>query len=124
MMEFLNAAYKEPRVSRETCVTLVLLLAPYAPHLAEELWQALGNNESLAYAPWPQWNAELASHDEVTFGVMVNGKLRGTLTVGVESGKEEIIAAAKEVAAVKKHLDGMTIRKEIFVPGKVVNFVV
>jgi leucyl-tRNA synthetase len=124
MMEFVNAAYKEEYVSRETCATVVLLLAPYAPHMSEELWQRMGNQESLAYAPWPQYEAALAARDEVTFGIMVNGKLRGTLTVAADLPAAEVIHAAKEVDAVKKHLEGATIRKEIFVPGKVVNFVV
>ena len=124
MMELVNAAYKEPHFSRQAAEALVLLLAPYAPHLAEELWQKLGHGESLAYAPWPSYDPALTEDDQITISVQVAGKLRGTLQVSASSSKEDIIAAAKVLDSVQRHLEGKTLVKEIFVPGKIVNFVV
>ena len=124
MMELVNAAYKEPAVSRQAAETLVLLLAPYAPHLAEELWERLGHKGSLAYAPWPSFDPTLTEDDQITISVQVSGKLRGTLQVAATSSKEQIIAAAKGLESVQRHLDGKTLVKEIFVPGKIINFVV
>ena len=124
MMELVNAAYKEPAVSRQAAETLVLLLAPYAPHLAEELWEQLGHKGSLAYAPWPSFDPTLTEDDQITISVQVSGKLRGTLQVAAASTKDQIIAAAKELESVQRHLEGKTLVKEIFVPGKIINFVV
>ncbi len=124
MMEFVNAAYKEEGISTTTATTVVLLLAPYAPHVAEELWEALDHTESIAYAPWPHFDPALVVRGECTYGVMINGKLRATLVVAATSSQDEVSAQARELEAIKKYLAGMTIRKEVFVPGKVVNFVV
>ena len=124
MMELVNAAYKEPAISRQAAETLVLLLAPYAPHLAEELWEQLGHKGSLAYAPWPSFDPALTEDDQITILVQVSGKLRGTLQVAADSTKDQIIAAAKDLESVQRHLEGKTLVKEIFVPGKIINFVV
>jgi len=124
MMEFVNAAYKEPTFSRPAAEALILMLAPYAPHLAEELWQRLGHQESLAYTPFPSFDPELAQVDEVILSVQVNGKLRGTLSLATDASKEAIILAARELEAVQRQLDGKTLVKEIYVPGKIINFVV
>ena len=124
MMEFVNAAYKEPTFSRPAAEALILMLAPYAPHLAEELWQRLGHQESLAYTPFPSFDPELAQVDAVILSVQVNGKLRGTLSLATDASKEAIILAAKELEAVQRQLDGKTLVKEIYVPGKIINFVV
>ncbi|MBM4252564.1 MAG: leucine--tRNA ligase [Deltaproteobacteria bacterium] len=124
MMELVNAAYKEPHFSRKAAETLVLLLAPYAPHLAEELWERLGHQATLAYAPWPQFDAALTADDQVTISVQVCGKLRGTLQISATSAKEDVLAAAKALDSVQRHIEGKTLVKEIFVPGKIVNFVV
>jgi len=124
MMELVNTAYKEPALTRPAAETLVLLLAPYAPHLAEELWQQLGHAQSLTDAPWPSFDPTLTVEDEVTISVQVNGKLRGTLTVPKTAPKERVLGEAKELDSVKRHLEGKQLTKEIFVPGKIINFVV
>ncbi len=124
MMELVNAAYKEPHFSRHAAESLVLLLAPYAPHLAEELWQRLGHQATLAYAVWPKFDPALTADDQLTISVQVGGKLRGTLEISATSSKEQVLAAAKALDSVQRHIEGKTLVKEIFVPGKIVNFVV
>ena len=123
MMELLNAAYKEAGITRESLGTLVRLLSPFAPHLAEEIWSHLGHRGTLAYEPWPEYQTELVQEETVTISIQVNGKLRGTLTVPAEMERDDIVTQAREVEGVQRHLQGKTVRKEIFVPGRIVNFV-
>jgi leucyl-tRNA synthetase len=123
-MELLNAAYKEPGLPVAALRAMVLLLAPFAPHLAEELWESLGGKASLAYEPFPSFDPALVVDDSVVVSVQVNGKLRGTLTVAKAEAGPDVIAAAKALESVTRQLEGKTIVKEIFVPGKIVNFVV
>ncbi len=103
---------------------LVLMLAPYAPHLAEELWERLGHRESLVKAAWPAYDPALCEDDEDTIVVQVNGKLRGDFKAAKGADKDAIEKAARAVPKVAEHLDGKEIVKTIVVPGKLVNFVV
>ncbi|HEY8042276.1 MAG TPA: leucine--tRNA ligase [Polyangiaceae bacterium] len=102
--------------------TLTLLVSPFAPHLGEELWQRLGHDASLAHAPWPEFDAALVKDDVVEIGVQVNGKLRGTITLAVDADEATARAAAEE--RVRAHLEGKTVRKLIYVKGKIANFIV
>ena len=123
MMEFVNiCGGKLP--AREEAEAFVLILSPYAPHLAEELWEMLGHTDSLTYTAWPKFDPKALVDDEVTIVVQVRGKLRGRLQVARDADRADILAAAKAIDSVAKHLDGKTIRKEIYVPGRLVNFVV
>ena len=124
MMEFVKVATARDALPRSTMETFVQILAPYAPHLAEELWERLGHAESLAYAPWPELNDAALVDDTVTVAVQVRGKLRGEVTVPRDASKEDILAAAKAVPNVARHLEGMQILKEVVVPGRLVNLVV
>ena len=124
MMELLNAAYKEPGITGESLETFVLLLSPFAPHLGEEIWSRLGHSRTLAYESWPEYEAELVQEETVTISIQVNGKLRGTLTVPAGMEQDTVVEQAREVQGVQRHLQGKTIHKEIFVPGRIVNFVV
>lgn len=123
MMEFVNLAYKETHIDRKTAETFVLLLSPFAPHIAEELWSRLGHLETLAYETWPSYDPNLVVDDTWTVSVQVNGKLRGTLEVAKTATQTEVLQKAKALESVQRNLDGKTIRKEIYVPGKIVNFV-
>ena len=122
MMEFVNACSgKTP--SRETSEAFVLILSTYAPHLAEELWQRFGHEQTLSFESWPAFDPSALVDNEVEIVVQVMGKKRGAITVARDASKEDILAAAKAEPNVAKHLDGKTIRKEIVVPGRLVNFV-
>ncbi len=125
MMEFLNAAYKWPSVPRSIAEPFVLLLAPFAPHLAEEAWRELGHSESLAYEGWPEHEESYLETDTLEIAVQVNGKLRGSITVPAGAAREELLAAARGHENVSRYLNGgATVRKEVVVPGRLVNFVV
>lgn len=123
LMIFINHATKVKSVSRQTAKTFAQLLAPMAPHAAEELWEILGGKKTLTYEAWPEFDEELAKDETIVVAVQVNGKLRTTLNVEPAITSDEILAMAKEDENVAKHLVG-TIVKEIYVPGKIVNFVV
>ena len=99
----------------------LLLLSPYAPHLAEELWQRLGHTDTLAYETWPEHDEAWLKQDLVDIMIQVNGKMRGRCQVAADAGQDEVLLAAK--SEVLSHLDGKTVRKEIYVPGKLVNIV-
>jgi leucyl-tRNA synthetase len=109
---------------RSVLETFVLLLAPFAPHLAEELWQALGHRETLAYEPWPAFDPALTKADEIEVPVQINGKLRLRLTVPAEIDKAELEKTALADERVRALIEGKQIRKIIVVPGKLVNIVV
>jgi len=130
MMEFVNAVYKEnSSISRESAGIFLKLLAPYAAHLAEELWQKMGLSNSaspfsIAYEPWPHFDPALCVENSITMSVQVNGKMRGTIQVGVDATKDEVLAAARALETVAKQMAGKELKKEIYVPGKIINFVV
>ena len=109
---------------KEYLETFVLCLAPFAPHLGEELWQTLGHEETLAYEPWPTFDPAALVEDEIELPVQVLGKLRGRIKVPVAATPAEMEAAAKANPDVAKFLDGKTIMKVIAVPKRMVNFVV
>ena len=125
MMVFVNAFAGEGKdLPREAAEKFVLCLAPFAPHLGEELWQTLGHAASLAYEPFPAWDPQALVEDEVEIPVQVLGRLRGRVKVGVAATPAEMEAAAKANPDVAKFLDGKTIVKVIAVPKRMVNFVV
>ena len=124
LMEFTNAASKWETLPRELVRQFVLLLAPLAPHIAEELWQRLGHEDSLAYAAWPAAREEFLRSDTVEVAVQVNGKMRGRVAVPVEATKAQALAIARDDENVARHLSGKEIRRSIYVPGRIVNFVV
>ncbi len=124
MMEFVNAAMKWDATPKAVLEDFVLLLAPFAPHLGEELWQRLGHDESLTYATWPQHDESYLKEDEIAIAVQVMGKLRGTVRVAADASKDAVLDAARAEENVARYLAEGTVRKEIYVPGRLVNFVV
>ena len=123
-MIFLNEFSKMPKRNRKAMETFVLLLSPMAPHIAEELWQRLGHNDTLAYAPWPKYDEAKLKQDEIQIVVQINGKPRARIMVPADADKDGLLAIAKAAAEVKPHIDGKTIVKEIAVPGRLINLVV
>nr|Q3APY5.1 RecName: Full=Leucine--tRNA ligase; AltName: Full=Leucyl-tRNA synthetase; Short=LeuRS [Chlorobium chlorochromatii CaD3] len=124
MMVFVNELTKTGCNNREAIETLLKLLAPYAPHMTEELWEALGHTNSISHEPFPTFNPALVEENMAIIAVQVNGKLRGTFTVPAKSPKEMLLEEARKVESVAKFLEGKTIVKEIVVPDKLVNFAV
>ncbi len=124
MMEFTNHFTSASERPREALEKFVLLLSPFAPHIAEELWQALGHNETLAYEPWPQFDPSLAKEDTIEVPVQINGKVRSKLTVPADADAAELETAAKADQRVAELIAGKQIAKVIVVPGRLVNFVV
>ena len=109
---------------RELLTRFTLLLAPMTPHVAEEVWCLLGHENTLIDAPWPAWDASLAADEVVTVVVQVNGKLRDRLTVSVGAAEADVLAQARESANTRRFLDGKQLVKQVYIPGKLVNFVV
>ena len=115
--------YSSP-VWREAIEKNLALLAPFAPHMTEELWRQLGHEDSIHIDSWPDWDEELVKEDLLTIVVQVNGKLRASLTLPNDASKDELIVAAKADPKVQQHIGDKEIRKTIVVPGRLVNFVV
>ena len=124
MMVFVNEIMKQPARPRVVLEPFLLALAPFAPHLGEELWHRLGHAESLAFAPWPSYDPALCIEDTVTVAVQVNGKLRATLELPRGAGQADVQAAASADERIARYLDGVTIRKVIHVQDKLLNLVV
>jgi len=123
LMVFVNETIKDKDYSREMMESFVLLLAPFAPHVAEELWQRLGHDKSLAYETWPSFDTQYLVEEEIEMGVLVGGKVRARIKVNKDLGEDEIRKQALENEAVKKWLEGKTVKQAIVVPGRVVNIV-
>ena len=124
MMEFVNEFLALEVRPRAVMDPFVLLLSPFAPHLAEELWQLLGHTSTLAYEPWPQHDDRYLVENEVEIPVQINGKLRGKVTVPTGADQAVIETAAKKDDSIAALMAGKTIVKTIVIPGKMVNFVV
>ncbi len=124
MMIFVNALQKAPAVNRRTMLSFLQLLAPFAPHLAEELWARLGEKPSILSAPWPAFDPGKLVASELKLVVQVNGKHRGELIVPVGTTQETALKLANENPKVAPHLAAKTIKRVVFVPGKILNIVV
>lgn len=125
MMIFTNLLLSsKEKVSKEAVENLVLLLSPFAPHVAEECWELLGHASSLAYEPWPQFDEALCVDATTTLVIQVNGKVRGKVEVATDITQDSATALALQEASVLKFTDGKELKKTIFVPGKIINFIV
>ena len=120
--KLLDIAKKEGGLAKETLETVTILLAPLAPHIAEEMWHEMGHDGSVFDAGWPKADESKLVQDTIEIALQISGKLRGTMVVSSSATKEEALAQAKEVLAAK--IEGKTVVKEIYVPGKIVNLIV
>ncbi len=124
IMEYVNVL-NEKGATKENLEVLAKLLAPFTPHLAEEVWhEVLGNTNSIHKSAWPRYDPKLIKEENVTVVVQINGKLRSQLTVNSEQSKSEVEKLAKEDEKAAKWLNGQKVKKVIFVPGKIINFIV
>ena len=123
MMIFTNHCSKNKKFSKETAATFALLVSPFAPHVGEEIWEVTGHKKSLALEAWPKFDPKLVVDDMITMAVQVNGKTRATFEVAADISKDDFFVLVKADERISKHLEGKTLVKEIFVPGKICNFV-
>ena len=124
MMIFVNAVYKAGTCPREYAEGLIKMLSCIVPHVGEEIWSELGHNDTIAFEKWPTYDEKELVEDTVEIGVQINGKVKGTVAIGVEEAQDSALAKAKETDFVKKAIEGKTIVKEIYVKGKIINIVV
>jgi leucyl-tRNA synthetase len=124
MMIFLNTAIKKWKVTYDTAAQFVLILAPFAPHLAEELWSLLGKKATLAYEPWPVYNEEFLKEDTFDYPVSFNGKTRFNITLSVTLDKNEVAANVLADERTAKWLGGSAPANVIVVPRRIVNIVI
>ncbi|MBS4166648.1 Leucine--tRNA ligase [Neochlamydia sp. AcF65] len=124
MMEFINDFTRLPLYPRSVVKMATQALMPFAPHLAEEIWELLDCKEALSFAPFPQINENYLVDSHVTYIVQINGKLRARLTLPIDISQEAILEAAEKNPLVTKHLEGQTVQKIIFVPNKLLNIVI
>jgi leucyl-tRNA synthetase len=123
MMIFLNLAIKKARITTETASAFIRILAPFAPHLSEELWQSLGNKNTLAYEPWPGYNEEFLKEDNFNYPVSFNGKMRFNIELPLNLTKDEVIRIVLADERSKKWIGGSTISNIVFVPNRIINIV-
>jgi leucyl-tRNA synthetase len=124
MMTLLNDIADVGSLTRDEMMTFVRLICPFAPHLAEELWESMGGTGLCSLAAWPEWDESKTVDSTVEVAVQVNGKLRATVMLPLNCPKDEAIATAKADARVAAAIDGKVVVKEISVPNKIVNIVV
>ncbi|WP_077614915.1 leucine--tRNA ligase [Caenibacillus caldisaponilyticus] len=123
MMVFINEAYKQKEIPKSFAEGFVKLLSPVAPHIAEELWEIMGNEPPVSLATWPTYDPDKLVEDEVEVVIQVNGKVRSKVTLPADASKEAMEKAALDDEVIKEWLAGKTVRKVITVPGKLVNIV-
>ena len=124
LMTLTNDIYNVGKISKEQLHTFIKLLCPFAPHLCEEMWEVTGGEGFLSLASWPTYEEAKTVDAQTEIGVQINGKLRGTVVIPTGADKEEVFAAAKADSRIASLVEGKTFVKEIYVPNRVVNFVV
>ena len=124
MMVFTNEMGDIQTRSKKTLTDFLILLAPYAPHIAEELWQKMGHPDTIAYEPWPKWDESVLKEDTLELAVLVGGKVKCKITVPAGDSEENIRKLALDQPDVQKALVGKTAKQIIIVPGRIVNIVI
>ena len=124
IMEYVNEMYKAEAVNKDLLEKLILLLAPFAPHLSEELWEQFGHKGSLFDHRWPEWDDEIAKSETITVAVQILGKLRGTFEIKSGESDDVLVDSALELPNIKKHMEGKTLLKSIVIKDKLVNFLI
>ena len=124
MMIFVNLATRRKQIARDVIETFVLMLSPFAPHLCEELWRRLGHTDTLAYVSWPAYDEAKMVTQTINIAVQVNGKVRAQITLPADVSKDDALATAKADEKIASYLARGTIRREIYVPKRLINFVV
>ena len=124
MMAWINDIYAAKSITKEELVTFIKLLCPFAPHLCEEIWESMGGDGFLSLSEWPKYDEAKTIEAMKEIGVQVNGKVRGTITIPVDADKDLVLETAKKDEKIASFMEGKALVKEIYVPGKILNFVV
>ena len=124
MMILVNAMEKIPNLKIDNCKLIIRLLFPFAPHLAQELWERLGNKTLLDNERWPVWDEKLVTEDDFDLLIQVNGKLRAKTKVHKGIGEEQARALVLTNPDIKKWVEAKEIKKVIFVPDRLINFII
>ena len=129
LMEFANSLAGDTALPADTVLTIARLLSPFAPHMAEEIWQKLGGYEGqgggfVCQQDWPKADPALLAHDRMVIAIQINGKLRATIEVDAAASEDDVAAAAMAETSVAERLEGVTVKKRIYVPGKILSFAV
>jgi leucyl-tRNA synthetase len=124
MMTALNTVYEAKSITKDELAVMIKLLSPFAPHLAEEMYSALGYKELVSLAKWPEYDESKTVDDTVEMPVQINGKVRSVINVPKDASKDDVIAIVKADDKVLAAIEGKTVVKEIVVPGKIINIVV
>ncbi|HLD28508.1 MAG TPA: leucine--tRNA ligase, partial [Patescibacteria group bacterium] len=124
MMILTNMMVEKKSISQEAIEKFLILLSPFAPHIAEELWQQLGHKDSIAFEPWPKYDASKIQDESVEFVIQINGKVRAKIMLSPNVTEDSAVSAVKQLGSIKKYLDGQKIKKVIFVPGRLISFVI
>ena len=124
MMILVNDLQKSGKRPKFILKTLAQLMAPFGPHISEEIWSKLGGEGLVSVAPWPEFNPDLVVDDTVTMGVQVNGKMRGKIEIAVDADEEAAVGLARTVDSVQNAMDGKDIVKVIYRPGRILNLIV
>jgi leucyl-tRNA synthetase len=123
LMILVNEIYKHGSHSSLVLKPLLSLLAPFAPHISEELWEKIGQKGLASLSEWPQYNPQLTIDNSVSIGVQVNGKTRGAIEIGVDENQESVLAKALQVESVKNAIGDKGVGKVIYVTGKILNII-
>jgi leucyl-tRNA synthetase len=124
LMELVNTLRDQPETYRDIVADLILMLAPFCPHFAEECWERLGRESSIFDASWPSWDVNLLVESEMEIVIQVNGKTRSRVSVPWDAAEEAVMEAVLADPTTRRFLEGKEIRKRIYVPGRLVNLVV
>lgn len=126
LMICINEFMKVDTLDKKTAETIILLVSPFAPHIGEELWTIVNglSDESVAYQPWPTYNNKYLTKDTIDIVIQVNGKVRAQITIPVDASKTDILNTAKKNERIKRYLEQGSLIREIYVPGRLINFVI
>lgn len=124
LMEYLNGLQSKPSLSELELKSYLLMLAPFAPHITEELWHQLGESYSIHQQIFPNANPEFLTQEQVTIAVQVNGRTRTTITLSPDASPEEAIVVAREAEVIQRYLENQEIRRVVYVPGRILNLVI
>ena len=123
-MIFTNHIQKLDEINRELIKTFIILINPFMPHLAQELWELIDENNELSYEPWPIYNKHLTQLNSIKIAVQINGKRRSEIKISRSESENDVIATAKNDTKISTYLIDNTIVKEIYIKEKIVNFVI